>query len=75
MSVPICNTVDKVETFNQYTFTSSNYILPPVEELPMPSVQLSNISVSQTDMLEALNNSIKTKITHQSKVSKVLESM
>ena len=44
--------------FNNYfnsVFTKSDFLLPPLKDLPSPSSQLHHISISSTDVLNSLN--------------------
>ena len=50
---------EKVTLFNSYfhsVFTRSSYLIPPVEDLPMCSSTLSDISLSEMDLFEALSS-------------------
>ena len=48
---------NKASLFNQYfqsVFTTSSFILPPLNDLPCPSTVLNNILVSEVDVYDAL---------------------
>ena len=48
---------DKASLFNQYfqsVFTTSSFILPPLNDLPCPSAVLNNILVSEVEVYDAL---------------------
>ena len=52
------------ELFNAYfnsTFTSSDFILPSLDQLPIPSSQLSEISTNQSEVFELLSSLDPTK--------------
>ena len=54
---PIYHPKEKVEAFNKFfnsTFTISDLVLPPQHRMPTPSNQLSQITVSESDVFEAL---------------------
>ena len=56
-STPIYHPKEKVEAFNKFfnsTFTISDFVLPPQHRMPTPSNQLSQITVSESDVFEAL---------------------
>ena len=56
-SVSISHPKDKVEAFNRYfnsTFTTSDFVLPPLDQMPTPLDQLSEITVTETDVFDAL---------------------
>ena len=56
-SASINHPKDKVEAFNRYfnsTFTSSDFVLPPLDQMPTPLDQLSEINVTETDVFDAL---------------------
>ena len=58
-SLPILHPKDKVEAFNNFfnsTFTVSNFVLPPMNQMPTPTDQLSYISVDESDVFDALIN-------------------
>ena len=55
--IPVRDHVKIAELFNSFfnsTFTKSDYSLPPVEYLPTPTNQLSNIEFSPQDVYRAL---------------------
>ena len=56
-SMPVQHPAEKAKIFNEYfisVFTRSNYILPPVKDLPTPNTQLSHIAITPGDVFEAL---------------------
>lgn len=53
----IHDSATKADIFNKFfnsNFTRSDYQLPPVENLPTPSLQLSTINIDSSDIFEAL---------------------
>ena len=53
----IDNLLEIAEVFNEYfnsTFTSSNFVLPGIHQLPSPMSQLNTIYINETDIYEAL---------------------
>ena len=56
-SVPIYHPKEKAEAFNTFlnsTFTTGDFALPPLNQLPTPSVQLSQITIDESDVFDAL---------------------
>lgn len=50
---------DRASLFNKFfhsVFTTSSYCLPPIETLPLPPVTIDNVSISQLDVLNALES-------------------
>ena len=50
---------DKAHLFNQYfhsVFTTNSYPLPPINELPYPDSFIGSITISELDVLKALNS-------------------
>ena len=66
------------ELFNNYfnsTFTSSEFMLPDIDQLPSPSTHLSNIFISESDVYEVLTTLNPTKSAGSDEVSaKLLKS-
>lgn len=49
----------RASLFNQFfhsVFTTSSYVLPPMECLPQPAIVIDNITISQLDVLDALQS-------------------
>lgn len=56
-SVAIRDPGDKADAFNKFfhsTFTHSDFVLPPMSEMPTPSSQISIIEISSSDVMEAI---------------------
>ena len=56
---PLSSALEKADAFNKYfnsIFTVSDFSLPPVQELPTPTNQLSSISIEPSDVYQALSN-------------------
>lgn len=55
----ILDPTDKVEAFNNFfnsTFTLSDFELPPIDQMPTPTNQLSHITIDECDVFQALSN-------------------
>ena len=55
-STPISHPKKKVEAFDKFfnsTLTISYFVLPPVNQMPTPSKQLSQITINESDVFEA----------------------
>ena len=55
-SSPVTDPTHKAELFNNYfnsTFTKSTFVLPPTNQLPTPSSQLSSIEITCSDVFDA----------------------
>ena len=58
-SLPVFDPKDKVEAFNKFlhlTFTISDFVLPPMNQMPTHTDQLSRITINECDVLDALIN-------------------
>ena len=58
-SQPVTSPSVKAQTFNNFfnsVFTRSNFILPPIDNLPSPSLQISSITIKPNDVSEALSS-------------------
>ena len=63
-SVSASDTHSKVDLFNSFfnsVFSSSDFVLPPMSQLPTPSNHLSSINVSSEDVYTALSSLDPTK--------------
>ena len=63
-SSPVYDPIIKANLFNRFfnsTFSSSTYVLPPVECLPTPTSQLSHIDITPIDVYNALSSIDPTK--------------
>ena len=63
-SVSVSDTHSKVDLFNSFfnsVFSSSDFVLPPMSQLPTPSNHLSSIDVSSEDVYTALSSLDPTK--------------
>ena len=57
-SKTITNPLIKARLFNSYfnsVFSTSNFVLPPLDQLPTPTNQLSNITINASDVFESLS--------------------
>ena len=60
------------ELFNNYfnsTFTSSEFLLPDIDQLPLPSTHLSNIFINESDVYEVFTTLNPTKSAGSDEIS------
>ena len=56
-SVSVTSNVDKASLFNDYfysVFTQSSYTIPPVSDIPTPTITCSDIDITEEEVLHAL---------------------
>ena len=65
-STIVSTDIEKATLFNNYfhsVFSTTPFVLPPISSLPTPSTTLSDISITESDVFEALQSIDPTKAT------------